>query len=63
MSAVLLDAFLLQFAVPKNLPDAAVGAARRVLDRRSFRTRLLRAAEEVVRRHPELARIALTLTR
>ena len=63
MPAVLLDAFLLQLAVPKDLPDAAVGAARRVLDRRSFRKRLLRAIGEIVRQHPELARIGLTLTR
>ena len=63
MPAVLLDAFLLQISVPKSLPDAEVAAARRVLDRRSFRKRLLRVIEEVVRRHPELARIALTLTR
>ena len=63
MPAVLLDAFLLQITVPKTLPDAEVTAARRVLDRRSFRKRLLRVIEEVVRRHPELARIKLTLTR
>ena len=63
MPAVLLDAFLLQTSVQKTLPDAEVAAARRVLDRRSFRKRLLRATVGVVRRHPELARLALTLTR
>ena len=63
MPSILLDVFLLQLSVPKDRPDAEVAAARRILDRKSFRKRLLRAAEAVFRQHPEFARIALTLSR
>ena len=63
MPALLLDVFLLQLSVPKGRPDAEIGAARRRIGRRSFQRQLLRAAEAVFRLHPELARIALTLSR
>ena len=63
MRPVLLDVFLLQLSVPKNRPDAEIVALRRILDRKAFQRRLLRAAEAVLSRHPELAGIALTLTR
>ena len=63
MRPVLLDVFLLQLSVPKNRPDAEIDALRRILDRKAFQRRLLRAARAVFRRHPELAGIALTLTR
>ena len=63
MPTILLDVFLLTLSVPKDRPDAEIEAARRVLDRKSFRRKLLRAAEEVFREHPELASIALTLSR
>ena len=63
MRPVLLDVFLLQLSVPKNRPDAEIVALRRILDRKAFQRRLLRAAQSVFRRHPELAGIALTLTR
>ena len=63
MPTIPLDVFLLTLSVPKDRPDAEIEAARRVLDRKSFRRKLLRAAEEVFREHPELASIALTLSR
>ena len=63
MPMILLDAFLLQLLIPAGLPDAEAAAARRVLDAKSFRARLRKAAEAVVREHPELARLALTLSR
>ena len=63
MPMILRDAFLLQLLIPRDLPDAEVAAARRILDGKSFRTRLRKAAEAVLREYPELARIAPTLSR
>ena len=63
MPSFLLDVFLLSLSVPKDIPDAEIAAARRVLDRRSFRKKLLRAVEAIFREHPELAAVALALTR
>ena len=63
MPTVLLDVFLLQLSVAKGRPDAEIGAVRRRIGRRSFQRQLLRAAQAVFRRHPELARITLTLSR
>ena len=63
MPAILLDAFLLQLKVPADRPDAEIAAARRILGRKSFQRELKRAAETVFRRHPELARLVLTLSR
>ncbi len=60
---ILLDAFLLQLMIPKGLHDAKTAAARRILGGKPFRTRLRKAAEAVIREHPELARLALTLSR
>ena len=63
MPTTLLDVFLLTLSVPKDRPDAEIEAARRLLDRKSFHRKLLRAAEAIFRAHPELASIALTLSR
>ena len=63
MPTILLDVFLLTLSVPKDRPDAEVAAARRILDRKSFRKKLLKAAEAVFRAHPELASVNLTLSR
>ncbi len=63
MPEVLLDVFLLILSVPEERPDAEIAAARRVLDRRTFRRKLLRAAEAVVREHPKLKAVVLTLSR
>ena len=63
MSTTQLDVFLLTLSVPEDRPDAEVAAARRVLDRKSFRRKLRKAAEAVFREHPELACVALTLSR
>lgn len=60
---VLLDAWHLQLFVASSEPDAAVDAARRTLDRRSFQRRLRRAVRRLLRRHPSLARLSVTLTR
>ena len=63
MQPVLLDVFLLQLYVTKNRPDAEIAPLRRILDRKAFQRRLLRAARAVFRGHPEFAGVALTLTR
>lgn len=63
MPSVLLDVFQLQLAVPKGRPDAETDAVRRILDRKAFQRKLLRAAKAVFREYPTLVRIALTLTR
>ena len=63
MPTIPLDVFLLTLSVPKDRPDAEIEALRRLLGRKSFQKRLLRAAEAVLRVHPELASIALTLSR
>lgn len=63
MPSILLDVFLLSLSVPKDIPDAEVAAARRLLDRRSFQKKLLRAVEGVFREHPEFAALALALSR
>ena len=63
MRPVLLDVFLLQLSVTKSRPDAEIDAARRILDRKAFQRRLLRAARAVFRGHAELAGITRTLTR
>ena len=60
---VLLDAWHLQLFVASSEPDAAVEAIRRTLDRRGFRLRLRRAVRRLLRRHPHLARLSVTLTR
>ena len=63
MPTTLLDVFLLTLSVPKDRPDAAVPAVRRILDRKSFQRELRKAAEAVFREHPELASVTLTLSR
>ncbi len=63
MPTILLDVFQLTLSVPKDRPDAEIDAMRRILDRKGFRRKLLAAAQAVIRDHPELARITLTLTR
>ena len=63
MPMILLDAFLLQLLIPADLPDAEAAAARRILDGKSFRARLRKAAEAVLRESPELARLVPTLSR
>lgn len=60
---VLLDAWHLQFFVASAEPDAAVEAIRRTLDRKSLRLKLRRAVRRVLRRHPRLAALSITLTR
>ena len=63
MPTILLDVFLLTLSVPQDRPDAAIDAMRRILDRKRFQRQLLAAAQAVIREHPELACITLTLTR
>ena len=63
MPKILLDVFLMTLSVPNERPDAEVAAARRILDRKSFQKKLLKAAQAVFREHPELASVALTLSR
>jgi hypothetical protein len=61
--SVLIEAFHLGLYVPRGLPDAAARAVRRTLASARFRTRLAAAARQVVRRHPSLAPVTVTLTR
>ncbi len=63
MPTTQLDVFLLTLSVPEDRPDAEIDAARRILDRKSFQRELRKAAEAVFREHPELASVALTLSR
>ena len=60
---VVLDQFVLTAYVPKNLPDGEADRARRALNRRQFRRRVLAAARRARDRDPALAPVTLTLTR
>ena len=53
----------IKLLIPRDLPEAEAAAARRILDGKSFRTRLRKAAEAVLREYPELARLVPTLSR
>jgi hypothetical protein len=60
---LLIEEFHLSFLVPRGLPDAACRAVRRTLGGARFRAALLRAARELIRRHPPLGPVRLTLAR
>jgi hypothetical protein len=60
---ILLDEFHLGLRAPKDLPDAEYQAIRRVLNDRRFQAELRRAVREVSSRHPDLARVRVTLSR
>jgi hypothetical protein len=61
--AVLIEEFHLSLYVPRGLPVAAARVVRRTLASARFRARLAAAVRVVVRRHPSLAPVTLTLTR
>jgi hypothetical protein len=60
MPTVELTTFFVILHVPKGQP---VSAIRRVLERRSFRKQLHRAVEELVKQHPALKPLTLSVTR
>jgi hypothetical protein len=60
---ILIDEFHLGVRVPQGLPDAEYQAIRHVLDDRRFQAELRRAVREVASRHPDLARVRITLSR
>ena len=60
---ILMDELHLTFYAPCGLPEADYDAITRALSGRRLRRRLLRAVRRVLRRHPALLRVRLTLTR
>jgi hypothetical protein len=60
MPRVELDTFLITLKVPKDRPVTAI---RKVLDRRSFQSDLRKAIITVLRKHPVLKPLTITLTR
>jgi len=60
---VLIDELHLTVRIPTDLADAEKQAVRRTLAGADFLRRLGRAVRLVVRGHPELARVRVSLTR
>jgi hypothetical protein len=60
---ILIDEFHVSIRAPRGLRDAGYAAMRRTLDDRGFQAELRRAVRDVVRRHPPLSKVRLTLTR
>ena len=60
---VLIDELHLTVRLPADLPDADRQAVRRTLVGADFLRRLRRAVRLVVRGHPELTRVRVSLTR
>lgn len=58
-----IEQFYLSVFVSRGMRPAAAAAVRRILNRPAFRAELLRAALAAVRRHRELARVTVTLSR
>jgi hypothetical protein len=60
--SILIEEFHVSVFVPRNLPDTECARIRRILNGRRFGTRLRRAIQGVVHRHPVLSKIRITLT-
>jgi hypothetical protein len=60
---ILMDEFQLTVYAPCGLPEADYDAITRALSGGRLRRRLLRVARRVLRRHPALQKVRLTLTR
>ena len=60
---VVLDEVFVTVRIPAALPAAQVRAARRTLSGRAYLTALTNAVRRLVRSHPELAPLRLTLSR
>ena len=60
---LVIEEFHVTVSVRRGLPDRACRAVRRVLGGRGFRTELSRAVRVVIRRHPALVQVRVTITR
>jgi hypothetical protein len=60
---VRLEEFHPGVRAPRDLPEAEYQAIRHVLNDRRFQAELRRAVSEVASRHPDLARVRITLSR
>jgi hypothetical protein len=60
---ILIDEFHLTFYVPRGLPDSDGDAIRQTLDTSRFRRQLRQAFQDVIRQHPALSRVRVTVTR
>jgi hypothetical protein len=60
---ILMEEFHVGVRAPKDLPEAEYQAIRRTLNDRRFQKELRRAVREVLSRHPDLARVRVTLSR
>ena len=59
---IVFDEFHLNFRVPRDLDDAACDAIRRVLQSRTFRSALRRAARQIVRQYPDLHPVRIRIS-
>ena len=60
---ILIEEFHLSLYVPQKLTAREAAAVRRLLIGTRFRARLEQAVREVIRRHPSLSRVRVSLTR
>lgn len=60
---ILMDEIHVSVFAPHGLHPAAYRAIRRALDRTGFRAGLRRAVRDVVRWHPSLSKVRITLAR
>ena len=61
--AILIDEFHLTVYVPRALPEPEYDRIRQILDTSRFQRQLREAIREVVRQHPALGRVRVTVTR
>jgi len=61
--AILMEEFHLTVFAPRGLRESTYDAIRRTLDYRRFQADLSRAVRDVVRQHPSLAKVRITVTR
>jgi hypothetical protein len=60
---LIIEEFHLTLSVRRGLSDRACAAVRPVLGGRRFRTELSRAVRVVIRRHPALVHVRVTISR
>jgi hypothetical protein len=58
-----MEEYHLTVFAPRGLPEYEYDAIREVLDERRFRRDLSRAARQVFRRYPQLAKVKVRLSR
>ena len=59
--AILMDEFHVSVFVPRGLPETEYNTMHRTLTRASFRAELRAAVLKVIRRHPSLRKVRLTV--